>query len=153
MSRFEAANDAGGGVKGAVVDRFFDGLLGSLQVSSDQPFFGVGIGLGTNVGAQLLAGTRNVFLVSEGEWGRLIGELGPLLGLFAILIRISLAIKVTIASYKHLKKGIVLPWVLLSFGMLTVLQGGWAQPTSLGFCTLMGGLLMASLRISSKKSS
>ncbi|MBD2753308.1 hypothetical protein IC230_10440 [Spirosoma sp. BT704] len=145
-ARFEGANDAGGGFKGAIVDRFIDGLVNSLFAASDQSLFGYGLGMGTNVGAQLLVGTRSVFLISEGEWGRLTGELGSLLGIGVIFIRISLAAKCTSSSYKRIQSGDFLPWILLSNGLLLLLQGGWAQPTSLGFCTLVSGLLLASLR-------
>jgi len=33
--------------------------------------------------------------------------------------------------------------MLLSFALLIIPQGQWAQPTSLGFSTLIGGLMIA----------
>jgi hypothetical protein len=42
--------------------------------------------------------------------------------------------------------GDLLPWILASFGLMNLAQGGWAQPTSLGFGTLIAGLMVAALR-------
>jgi hypothetical protein len=52
----------------------------------------------------------------------------------------------TTASYRRLSGGDLLPWMLLSFGILNIPQGQWAQPTSLGFSTLIAGLIVASLK-------
>jgi len=145
--RFTSANDAEGGlVKGVIGDRFFGGLLGALTSSSDQPILGYGLGKGTNVGAQLLTGTHDTFLLSELEWGRIIGELGPIFGLAVILLRVGLTFKLTMASYRKMLMGDLFPWLLASFGLVVIAQGQWAQPTSLGFFVMIGGLLIASLR-------
>jgi hypothetical protein len=144
-SRFEGANEAEGGLEGVLIDRFLGGLIGAITSSTALPVFGYGIGMGTNVGSMLLTG-KSVFLIAEGEWARIVGEQGPLLGLAVIFLRVSLTVKVSWACYTQLAKGDLLPWLLLSFGFLNIAQGGWAQPTSLGFCILSGGLIIASLR-------
>ncbi len=151
-ARFDTANEQGGGFEKSIVERFFSGFLEPLTNATPIPFFGYGLGIGTNVGAQLLTGNRT-FLVSENEWGRIIGELGPLLGFIVVLIRITLTMKIFSASYWQLRKGNLLPWMLLSFGCTILSQGGWSQPTSLGFSTLLGGLMLASLRVSKGKDS
>jgi hypothetical protein len=144
-ARFETANEIEGGVEGVLVDRYLGGMIGAITSEEKVPLFGFGLGMGTNVGSQLLTGSRT-FLISEGEWGRLIGELGPILGLVIILIRLGFSIRVFSTSYKRMVSGDVLPWMLLSFGLLIIPQGQWAQPTSLGFSTLIGGLILASIR-------
>lgn len=145
FSRFDGANESGGGLEGVLIDRYLGGMWGALTRSSDLPFFGYGLGMGTNVGSKLLTGEVQ-YLISEGEWGRLVGELGPLLGITVIMVRLSLCFKVATASFVKLQQGDLLPWMLLSFFLLTVPQGQWAQPTSLGFSTLIGGLIIASFR-------
>ncbi len=144
--RFTSASEAEGGLQGTLGDRYLVGLISAVSSSFDLPFFGYGIGMGTNVGAQMLTG-NTTFLIAEGEWGRVIGELGFVLGFAVIIIRLSLGAKVTVASYQRLVAGDSLPWMLLSTGLLLITQGGWAQPTSLGFCTITGGLLLASFNI------
>jgi hypothetical protein len=143
--RFEVANKAEGGTSGIIGDRYIGGLVNSISGSNNVPFFGLGMGMGTNVGAILLSG-KTAFLIAEGEWGRLIGESGALLGILIIFIRLSLVAKMSILSFKKLSTGDLLPWMLLSFGALNIPQGQWAQPTSLGFSVLSGGLIIASFR-------
>jgi hypothetical protein len=147
-SRFETANEAEGGLEGVILDRFLGGLIDSLTNPSSWglPFFGYGIGMGTNVGSQLLVG-KLTFLISEGEWGRIIGEMGLLVGLGLIILRLGLTYKLAWASYQKLAEGDVLPWMLGSVGFLYTAQGAWAQPTSLGFCIMIGGLMIASFRL------
>ncbi|MCH6234038.1 hypothetical protein [Cognataquiflexum rubidum] len=141
-SRFTTANKHEGGLESVFFDRFLGGLIGAITNSNQIPFWGYGTGMGTNVGSMLLTGTTT-FLISEAEWGRLVGELGIIMGFGAILLRIGIILKITIASFSHVLKGDLLPWILLSFGFITILQSQWAQPTSLGFSTLIGGLLIA----------
>ena len=143
--RFDAASDTEGGVQGTLVERFLGELLSSITNSAQLPFFGYGIGLGTNAGSKLLTG-EVTFLVAEGEWGRIIGEMGVLLGLSVVFLRIGLVIKIAGASYARILQNDLLPWMLLSFGFLNVMQGQWGTPTSLGFSVMIGGLMIASLR-------
>jgi hypothetical protein len=148
-ARFESANTAEGGLDGVLLDRFLGGSIEAIRLSVNQPFFGYGIGMGTNVGSTLLSGGR-WFLISEGEWGRIIGEIGPVLGLAIIFLRMKLAISLVYQSFMKLRSGLLLPWIMTSCGCLLVAQGGWAQPTSLGFCTLTAGLILASLKETKK---
>lgn len=150
FTRFENASKSEGGLEGTLVDRYLGGMIGAIIGSSELPFFGHGLGMGTNVGSILLTGGTQ-YLISEGEWGRLIGELGLLMGLAVIIIRVGVSAKIALASYQKLMRGNLLPWMLLSFGLLTVPQSQWAQPTSLGFSTLIGGLMLASLRLPQKQ--
>lgn len=143
-SRFTDASVTEGGLKGTLGDRFLGGLVSALNESANHPYFGYGTGMGTNVGSMLLSGDRK-FLISEGEWGRELGEMGPLMGLFVIFFRIGLAVKIVLASYHKLTVNDFLPWLLLSFGILELAQGNWAQPTYLGFSIMISGLMLASL--------
>lgn len=145
FDRFTSANKTEGGLEGVLGDRFLGGLISAISNSGRLPFFGYGIGMGTNVGSQFFSGGRR-FLLHEEEWGRIIDEQGPLLGQAVVFIRVALATRLTIGSYNRLTKGDMLPWMLLSFGFLAVAQGNWSQPTSLGFCTLIGGLIIAAFR-------
>ena len=85
-------------------------------------------------------------MLSEGEWGRVIGELGPVFGLIVIFMRLNLAFSIFFRSLGKLQEGILMPWMLASCGLLSIAQAGWAQPTSLGFCVLLTGLLLAALK-------
>lgn len=145
MVRFKTASAIEGGVSGTVSDRYFGKMFSALATASDQPFFGYGLGMGTNAGSALLTGSRK-FLIAEEEWGRTIGELGAFLGITAILIRLAISAKMAVFSYRELRFGNYLPWMLLGLALTSVTKGQWAQPTSLGFSVMIGGMLIAALK-------
>jgi hypothetical protein len=150
-SRFTVANESEGGMEGVIIDRFLGGLVGAFKdIDDNHAVFGQGIGMGTNVGAQLLSGKTD-FLISEAEWGRIIGESGILFGVLIIVIRINMTFKIASQCYTRLRLGDALPWMLLSYGFINLLQAQWAQPTNLGFYVLIGGLILSSLRESEKE--
>ncbi|WP_222430978.1 hypothetical protein [Mucilaginibacter pallidiroseus] len=145
VTRYSAASDSEGGLEGTLGNRFLGGLLGALQ-QDNQPFFGYGIGMGTNVGARLLTGNVDSFLIAEEDWGRLVGELGRIMGIIVIVLRVWFCVRAAWLSYKQLTQHNVLPWIILSMAFVFIAQSQWAQPTTLGFSTLIGGLLIASLK-------
>ena len=109
----------------------------------DHEVFGFGIGSGTPLGAKLLNDNR-IVAMADYEWMRELGELG-LLGLFFIILRVSLAFRTAMESFRRLRENDLLPWLLGSVGLLIVTQGSLHQPTALGFVALIGGLWLASL--------
>ncbi|SEA98806.1 hypothetical protein SAMN05443550_10827 [Pedobacter hartonius] len=144
-TRFDNASQSEGTLVNSVAERGLSGLVGALKHSDEEPFLGYGIGMGTSVGSKLLTG-KVTYLISEGEWGRLVGELGVALGMTLIFIRVGLTFKIFFLAFKRLGQGDILPWMLMSFGFLLIPQGQWSQPTSLGFSILITGLLFAAMR-------
>lgn len=144
FARFDNASASEGGIEGTLLDRFFGGIFGVLTNLQDWPLFGYGLGVGTNVASMLLRGYVD-FTVGEDEWSRIIGELGPPLGLAIVFFRIRFTVVLILNGFKELLKNDFLPWTLMSFGILTIAYGNWAQPTSLGFSTIIAGLTLASL--------
>lgn len=141
VERFENAGRSEGGFEGVFVERFLGGMY--RQLTNDQySLWGAGLGLGTNAGAKIMTGDR-AFLVAEEEWGRLIGEMGYILGIIVIFIRGGLVIEFLKKGWNLISKNNILPWMLLSFGIFVILRGEWAQPTALGFGVLIGGLIIA----------
>ena len=142
--RFSSANESEGGLEGVFLDRFLGGMYNAITDDSFE-FWGRGIGLGTNAGAEIIMGKR-AFLISEGEWGRIIGEMGFVLGLIVIFLRGGVVVDLLLQAWHSVKEENFLPWMLMSFGAVMILQGQWAQPTTLGFSVLIGGLVYSSLR-------
>jgi hypothetical protein len=77
--------------------------------------------MGTNVGSKLLTGELK-FLISEGEWGRIFGEIGMILGLTFIFIRVYMSFNYLNESIKYLKKDDPFPWMLMSSGFIILSQ-------------------------------
>lgn len=144
LERFSNASEIEGGFEGVFVDRFLGGMYEAIT-EDDFKFWGAGLGMGTNVAAKLITGERT-FLVAEDEWGRLIGEMGFILGLIVIMVRVGVVFKFLKKSWQLIGEDNILPWMLMSFGIFIILQGQWAQPTTLGFGVLIGGLVVASFR-------
>ncbi len=143
-SRLEGAVEHEGGLKGTFGHRYLGGMSDALAGSPNLPFFGYGLGFGTSVGGSLLQGKMGL-QISEDEWGRIIGEMGLFLGLITIFLRLGLGLSLGRKAYRKLATGDLLPWMLLSFGLINIVQGQWAQPTSLGFGIIITGFLLASV--------
>lgn len=146
-ARFDGANESEGGVESVVLDRYFGGLLKPFLNAMEQPFFGVGIGAGTSLGAQ----TLHFATGPENEYDRIIWEQGMILGFGVIFIRLAFSIQMLIYGWKKLHAGNLLSWILLSFFLLNIPQIQWKQPTALGFSIIIGGLQLASLRSQKSK--
>lgn len=141
-ARFTSANESEGGLNSVFMDRFLGGMIYAVENAPNMPFFGYGLGMGTNAGAQMLTGQVS-FLIAEQEWGRIIGEMGLLMGFIIIIVRIVFGVSTLSKGIRELKLKNALPWMLLSFGFIQILQGQWGQPTNLGFSIISGGLVLA----------
>jgi hypothetical protein len=108
------------------------------------PFFGYGLGIGTNAGAKFLTG-RSMFLLSESEWQRVFLESGPLFGLFFVLWRCALAVWIGLLCIRSVREGHVLPLLIFSSSALGLVSGQFGQPTVLGFAVFVTGLALAAL--------
>ncbi|NJC26653.1 hypothetical protein [Neolewinella antarctica] len=145
-ARFTTAAASEGELSDSIFDRVFGSIFSALTGHDGEPtpFWGQGIGLGTNTAAFFLSGKRG-FLVAEGEWGRTIGEMGFLLGAVILLVRLLLTAQMATMSVVALRRGNTFPLLLLSTSLILILLGGWAQPTSLGFGVVTSGLTIASM--------
>lgn len=143
--RFTTANEVEGGLEGTLIDRFLGGMYAAV-IDPENSFAGLGLGLGSKVASKLLTGGSAAYLLPEGEWGRVIGEMGIILGILFIFIRLALVLNFFRKSWLSQQSGNFLPWLLLSFGTISLLQGQWSQPTALGFAILAGGLIIASFK-------
>lgn len=144
-TRWQIATDSEGGDDGVagVLDHRVGGVLrDGFSIISDTPLSGVGIGLGTNIGAVRASGERS-FLVAEGAWASTVGELGPILGFLLIALRVVFGFSLLLLAILRAQKGNILPLVLGGSVLPMVFLGGTAQPTALGFLVFGSGLLLA----------
>ena len=141
--RWEAASLAESG-EGGVLGRVLNSLVSPLKTLGSIPVFGHGLGVGTNVGATLLTGQAQ-FLLSEGEWGRVLMEMGSVMGLSFILFRVGLTIWLARLSIRCAVAGNTLPLLLFSACAVNIINGQIAQPTTLGFTALGSGLCLAAI--------
>jgi len=130
---------------GGIIGRVLGGFTQPFYWASMAPFFGYGIGVGSNVGARLLSG-RMGFLLAEDEWGKIFLELGPVIGgafiAFRVFLVLHLGFKSLNALFQHRDN---LPILLFSAAAIPIALNQWAPPTLLGFAVVGGGLVLASL--------
>lgn len=157
VARWENAGAASGSVRSDVGDlgvatdqisiRVLPSLTTPFATLDDIPFFGYGIGLGTNVAAQRLRGNLG-FLAGEYAWESSINELGYLLGPLFIFWRVAFAVWLVRLGFKAARLGNRLPMILSGASAFNLMQGQIAQPTALGFLVFSVGLTLASLNYS-----
>ena len=129
-------------IAGGLIDRTLIVFTEGFKLLSHAPIGGYGLGIGTNGGAKFLTG-RAIFLLTEGEWGRVILESGPILGSAFLIWRTVLTIGLGLFSFRQLKRGELLPLMLYCAGFLSLLNGQFGQPTNLGFSVFICGLALA----------
>lgn len=135
------ASVAEGGGAGLAA-RIFSGMIDSYWAGTAVPFYGAGIGLGTNVGSQFATGEIG-FLLAEGEWGRVFGEVGVVGGILYIGFRAWLVVVLFLRGVRAARNGTVLALLLWAAAAPQIWNGQWGQPTALGFAVFVGGLAWA----------
>jgi hypothetical protein len=115
--------------------------------NDDLPFWGYGLGLGTNAGAGFLNLNMYAFFYGEGEWSRITGECGLLLGWVIIVVRCLFSLSVFTQAFRQLRKEQdMLPWLLSAGALLMVPQGQMGPAPNLGFIIFMGGIALAAVK-------
>lgn len=146
-TRFENASETEGGLQGTLGHRYIGGFINSLTM--DVPFWGYGIGIGTNVGAALLKGDMFTFFNAESGFGQIIGECGLLIGLIIIMTRIIWGGQLFIKALKRINHN-TLAWLLMP-GMLTSLPlGSTVAIPSLGILVINSFLAITALHKKNK---
>lgn len=151
-ARWTQANASEGGDQGALgvfQVRVLGGFTGAFETRDSAPILGFGIGMGSNVGAQRLAGERR-FLIAEASWESTLGEMGLLLGFVFITWRVALGWFLLRLSLRSATHGNPLPLIFLRSSFLRVLNGGLNQPTALGFVVVTAGLTFAACSLPPK---
>lgn len=128
-----------------LISRVFEGFSEGVYVFPNAPFFGYGLGIGTNGGARIVTGpnSQNTFLLAEGEWARILLESGPVLGLAFVLWRCGLVVRIGVLCLRSVRRGNVLPLLLFSSSGLPLMNGQFGPPTILGFAVFTTGLALA----------
>jgi hypothetical protein len=147
--RFSEANEDQQSITRSLIERPIAVFEEGFSVLSTAPLFGYGLGVGTNAGAKFLIG-RSVFLLSEGEWSRILLESGPLLGIAYLAWRTALVGRIGWLTLKSVRRGNLLPLLLFSASFLPLLSGQLGQPTILGFAVFVSGLTLAARNFEAK---
>jgi hypothetical protein len=132
-----------GGALGVVENRILPEYSKAFNNLDQIPLLGYGIGMGTQVGSQRLAGGSG-FQLGEGSWESSIGELGLVLGIPFLIWRVSFSFYVLRVALRSALQRKLLPLIFAGSSVLPLLSGQLGQPTGLGFIVLSAGLTLAS---------
>ena len=108
------------------------------------PWYGQGVGTGSNVASTLLAGTQQ-FMAGEGEFGRVFIEFGLPFGGAFLLFRFLLALAVAARAFSKVRDNQPLAWFLVPL-MFSAMLGTLEQPTIQGFMVLSLGFSLAAIK-------
>ncbi|MGE9296172.1 MAG: hypothetical protein ACQKBV_07810 [Puniceicoccales bacterium] len=151
MARWEQAKGGeDGSVEEAIIGRVVGDFTHPFTYADYFDLIGSGLGIGTNIGAKFTTGSMG-FTVGEGEWSRIIGELGILFGALYIVYRIALTAFLGLFALSSLRRNNLLPWLLWASGAFTIVSGQWGQQTTNGFVILTAGLVLAAGRDNAQK--
>lgn len=134
--------EGGGGFRDGMLLRVVGELVEPLAAVGDARFFGVGLGMGTNAVSGLLYG-KITFNLGEGDWGRVIRESGPILGLIFIGLRMAILVYLGRRAFAAVERDNPLPLLMFSTALPQVLNGQLGVPMILGWAVLSGALCLA----------
>ncbi len=148
--RFEDASESEGGLKGTIGDRYFGSILRGFD--NDFPFWGYGIGYGSNVGAKFL-NQKDMYskFNSDQEWVKVLAESGIVLGFLIMLMRTYITFVFFLMSIKLLLKNhLYLPLFLSAAIFIMLLMGTLNPVTHTGFAVFIAGLALAFIQNNEK---
>jgi len=144
--RFEDSSK-GDSVIASSVGRFVDMFNHPLWQMQSAPLLGHGQGTGTNAGYFLMTGKRGFGGGQETELGRIIYEMGSVLGSFFIFIRLAITFSMIRCGWLSLHAGSLLPLLIFGAAGMNVAMGQWGVATTQGFATFGAGLCLASAKV------
>jgi hypothetical protein len=140
------------GDEGSIFLRMISNFTEFTTVLDSTPALGYGVGAGTNVGVYLTTGERG-FLIGEVEWTRLIGEMGQVVGLAVILLRVCFCVWLGLLAFNACRrKNDPSPVIWFGFvGPLLLIGQITSQNTENGFAWFGVGLVLASAKLPAKR--
>lgn len=132
--------------EGSTLGRALSWFTDIVEPMQTAPFWGHGLGAGSNAAARLM-GESN-FIYGETEWMRIVNETGPLVGLLIILARIGFTLWLGwICLSVNRRTGDGSSLILFGFcGYLTLIANVTGQSQLLSFCWFAVGLTLALCR-------
>lgn len=125
-----------------VARRFTSGFFTVFVWAERVPILGYGVGCTSN----LAVVKENLMVPVEGEFDRIVYEVGPITGFLFLGWRAALGASIIVVGFGALRSGNYLCLLLGSACFLDVLTGNIKTPTSYGYIGICGGLCLAAAR-------
>jgi hypothetical protein len=151
--RFQEANaEEGGGSTGRVIANRTLGPVQNQLATSDFLSDPIGKGMGRGAAAISKLTTGQVtFLTGEGEFGRVLTELGPFPGVAFMLFRLILALVLIAQALAEARRQEPLALLMAPMTMTAMLFGVSEQPTEQGFTVIGMAFTLAALKLAKRQ--
>ena len=143
LARWGEGDEVHGQGRHVMTSRFGGGFTSAFEWAARVGLWGNGVGSGTNLAAAE-APMRDIPV--EGEWQRIIYELGPITGFLYLGWRTALTTWLLRLGWRGLRAGNYFCILFGSACYIQVLSGFTKQPTALGYIAVCAGLTLASAR-------
>jgi len=142
-SRWENAQ-GGTGDNSQLQERVFGGIANAVRPLQDLSMLGKGIGKGSTVAASL--DDVDALAFGEDAQEREMNELGSLMGPIFLIGRTLLTLAMIWLSFRSLRRGYSLAWLLLPVAAINVFAATLDQATAQGFIIISAGIVLAACR-------
>lgn len=147
--RWGSEEDSGASGRQVMTQRVGSGFTSAFTWSGRVPIFGLGVGISSN-----LATEKKEFIAPvEGEWERVIYEVGPITGFLYLGFRAALALALLWYGFEALRAGNNVCLILASACFFDMLSGNFRQVTTAGYTFMSCGLCLAAMKAFSTKDS
>ena len=140
--RWTFKEESGGSGGRLLADRFGHNFISAFDWAGRVPIFGLGVGSTSN----LAIATARVQIDVEGEWERVIYEIGPITGFLYLAFRAALSLRLVVAGFQALRHGNYLCLLFASACFVEILSGNVRQVTTYGYTCVCCGLCLAALK-------
>lgn len=147
MDRWGSEEETGASGGRVMTQRVGGGFISAFVWAGRAPIMGLGVGSSSNLAAE----RKNFDIGVEGEWERVIYEVGPVTGFMYLGFRAALAIHMIMLGIGAIRTGNFLCFLLGSACFFDILSGNVRQVTSYGYTVVCAGLCLAAHKAFSRE--
>ena len=140
--RWKSEEETGGSGGKLLADRYGKSFTSALDWAGRVPIFGLGVGISSNLATEHKSFEAPV----EGEWERVIYEIGPITGFLYLAFRAALSLKLVTSGLQSLRSDNSICILLGAACFADVLSGNVRQVTSYGYTCVCCGLCLAAFK-------
>ena len=140
--RWGSEEDSGESGSRVMTQRVGGGFTSAFYWAGQVPINGLGVGITSN-----LATAKKAFIAPvEGEWERVIYEIGPITGFIYLAFRTALSFQMLALGFGSVRSGNYLCILLGAACFFDMLSGNVRQVTSYGYIAVCAGLCLAAYK-------
>ncbi len=140
--RWASEEDSGASGGRVMTQRVGSGFSSAFDWAGRVPLGGLGVGISSNLATE----KKDFNSPVEGEWERVIYEIGPITGFLYLGFRAALALALFISGIQALRTGNNVCLILASACFFDLLSGNVRQVTTCGYTFVTCGLCVAAFR-------